>query len=79
MRMSPKQAAARLLLATLQEGAAHPTKRSREDMSTALNTRISDEKREKILAFVIKIETPFVDRLVKLTGDAAEAEGSAEA
>lgn len=77
--MSPKQAAARLLLATLQEGAPHPTKRTREDMSTALNTRISDDKREKILAFVVKIEGPFVDRLTKLTGEAAtEAEGAAE-
>jgi len=73
--MSPKQCAARLLLATLQEGAPHPTKRTREDMTTALGTRISDEKREKVLAFVLKIEGPFVDRLKKLTG---EAEGAAE-
>jgi hypothetical protein len=76
--MSPKQCAARLLLATLQQGAPHPTKRSREDMTTALGTRISDEKREKILAFVTKIETPFVERLAKLTGE-GEAEGGAEA
>ena len=75
--MSPKQCAARLLLATLQQGAPHPTKRSREDMTTALGTRISDEKREKILAFVTKIETPFVERLAKLTGE-GEAEGGAE-
>jgi hypothetical protein len=77
--MSPKQCAARLLLATLQEGAPHPTKRTREDMTTSLGTRISDEKREKILAFVVKIETPFVERLTKLTGEAStEAEGGAE-
>ncbi len=75
--MSPKQCAARLLLATLQQGAPHPTKRTREDMTTSLGTRISDEKREKILAFVTKIETPFIDRLSKLTGE-GEAEGSAE-
>lgn len=77
--MSPKQCAARLLLATLQEGAPHPTKRTREDMTTALGTRISDEKREKVLAFVLKIEGPFVDRLKKLTGEGeagAEAEGA---
>lgn len=80
--MSPKQCAARLLLATLQEGAPHPTKRTREDMTTALGTRISDEKREKVLAFVVKIEGPFVDRLKKLTGEggteAENAEGGAE-
>jgi hypothetical protein len=79
-----KQAAARLLLATLKDGALHPSKRTREDMSTALGTRISDDKREKILAFVVKIETPFVDRLNKLTGgsgeggEGGEAEGTAE-
>jgi hypothetical protein len=76
--MTPKQAAARLLLATLREGALHPTKRTREDMSAALDTRISDDKREKILAFVTKVETPFADRLVKLSGESAgEAEESA--
>jgi hypothetical protein len=46
-------------------------------MTTSLGTRISDEKREKILSFVTKIETPFIDRLTKLTGE-AEAEGAAE-
>jgi hypothetical protein len=75
--MTPKQAAARLILAALQEGAPHPTKRTREDMTTALGTRISDEKRAKILSFVSKIEQPFVDRLIKLTGDGSE-EASAE-
>ncbi len=75
--MTPKQAAARLLLATLQEGALHPTKRTREDMSATLGTRISDEKREKILTFVDKIESPFADRLRKLTGGSAE-ESAAE-
>lgn len=73
--MTPKQAAARLLLATIKEGALHPTKRTREDMSAALDSRISDEKREKILAFVGKIETPYVERLVKLTGDGGDEGG----
>jgi hypothetical protein len=72
-RMTPKQAAARLILATLQEGAPHPTKRTREDMTTALGTRISDEKRAKILTFVTKIEQPFVDRLTKLKGEGDDA------
>ncbi len=75
--MTPKQAAARLLLATLREGALHPTKRTREDMSAALDTRISDDKREKILAFVAKVETPFADRLIKLTGESGDAAESA--
>jgi hypothetical protein len=66
---TPKQAAARLLLSTLTEGALHPSKRTREDMSTLLGTRISDEKREKILTFVTKIEAPFVARLQGIAGD----------
>ena len=78
--MTPKQAAARLLLATIKEGALHPTKRTREDMSTVLDSRISDEKREKILAFVAKIEDPFVERLTKLKGEGdSEADGAAPA
>ena len=72
---TPKQAAARLLLSTLTEGAPHPSKRTREDMSTLLSTRISDEKREKILSFVTKIEAPFVARLQGISGD-EKGEGS---
>lgn len=77
--MTPKQAAARLLLATIKEGALHPTKRTREDMSAALDSRISDEKREKILGFVAKIEEPFVERLNKLKGEGDEAGDAAPA
>lgn len=77
--MTPKQAAARLLLATIKEGALHPTKRTREDMSAALDSRISDEKREKILGFVAKIEEPFVERLTKLKGEGDEAGDAAPA
>jgi hypothetical protein len=75
--MTPKQAAARLLLATVKDGAPHPTKRTREDMSAVLDSRISDEKREKILGFVAKIETPYVERLVKLTGEGGDEGGEA--
>jgi hypothetical protein len=75
--MTPKQAAARLLLATVKDGALHPTKRTREDMSAVLDSRISDEKREKILGFVAKIEAPYVERLVKLTGDGGDEGGEA--
>jgi hypothetical protein len=79
--MTPKQSAARLLLAALKSGAKHPTTMTREEMATVLDSRISDEKRAKILGFVEKIETPYVERLIRLTGegadDAAPAEGAA--
>lgn len=73
--MTPKQCAARLLLATFKQGKPHPTTLDRLQMAEALGTRISDEKRAKVLDFVGKIETPFLDRLQKLTGaDDAAAE-----
>ena len=65
--MTPKQAAARLLLAATQ-GKPHPTLLDRTQMAEFLDTRISDEKRAKILDFVAKIENPYLDRLKKLTG-----------
>ena len=78
--MTPKQAASRLLLATLRDGAPHPGKLDRLQMAEKLDTRISDEKRAKILDFVAKIETPFVERLTKLAGEAGdEAEPAAAA
>ena len=70
--MTPKQAAARLLLAATQ-GKPHPTQLDRTQMSEFLDTRISDEKRAKILDFAGKIETPYLDRLKKLTGEGDEA------
>ncbi len=77
--MTPKQAAARLLLA-VTEGKPHPTKLDRMQMSECLDARISDEKRAKILDFVSKIETPYLERLKKLTGEGAdEAETPAAA
>lgn len=78
--MTPKQAAARLLLANRKTGAKHPTAMTREEMAAVLDSRISDEKREKILGFVDKIETPYVERLVRLTGagdDETATEGAA--
>ncbi|MBN8526461.1 MAG: hypothetical protein J0M02_14090 [Planctomycetes bacterium] len=75
--MTPKQAAARLLLAATQ-GKPHPTQLDRMQMAEILDSRISDEKRAKILEFVSKIETPYLDRLKKLTGE-GEAEGEAAA
>ncbi len=71
--MTPKQCAAKLLHITLTEGGKTPAQQSREEMSTSLGTRISDEKREKILGFVEKIAGPFRDRLAKLCGDGEEA------
>ncbi len=77
--MTPKQAAARLLLAATQ-GKPHPTTMDRTQMAEFLDTRISDEKRAKILDFAAKIETPYLDRLKKLTGEGGdEGEGAAAA
>lgn len=66
--MTPKQAAASLLLATMKQGKPHPTALDRLQMAEVLDTRISDEKRAKILDFVAKIENPYLERLLKLTG-----------
>jgi hypothetical protein len=74
---TPKQAAARLLLNTLESGAKPPAQLSREEMAAALGERVSDQKREKIIEFGNKILTPFKDRLSKITA-AAKAEGQAE-
>lgn len=75
--MTPKQAAARLLLAATQ-GKPHPTQLDRMQMAEVLDTRISDEKRAKILDFVAKIENPYLERLKKLTGEGGdEAETAA--
>jgi len=77
--MTPKQAAARLLLAA-SKGKPHPTTLDRTQMAEVLDTRISDEKRAKILDFVAKIETPYLERLQKLTGEGGEGgEGGDEA
>ena len=75
--MTPKQAAARLLLSAL-EGGRPPGQLTAPEMTEALGTRISDQKREKILEFVEKIAGPFRDRLQKLKGEDDKA-GSAEA
>lgn len=75
--MTPKQAAARLLLAATQ-GKPHPTQLDRMQMAEVLDSRISDEKRAKILEFVTKIEGPYLERLKKLTGEGGdEAEAAA--
>jgi len=75
--MTPKQAAARLLLAATK-GKPHPTTLDRTQMAEFLDTRISDEKRAKVLDFVSKIETPYLERLLKLTGEGGdEAEAAA--
>jgi hypothetical protein len=74
--MTPKQCAAKLLLNVIQTGAVHPAKLDRMQMAEALGTRISDEKRAKILTFVTKIEGPYAERLARLSGE-ADAEGEA--
>ena len=65
--MTPKQAAARLILAALAGGKA-PTELSAPEMTEALGSRISEQKREKILDFAEKISKPFRERLEKITG-----------
>ncbi len=72
--MTPKQCAAKLILNVLTTGAAHPTKLDRHQMAEVLETRISDEKREKILGFVVKIEDPFTERLARLAGEGTDEE-----
>jgi hypothetical protein len=77
LAMTPKQCAAKLLLNTLTTGAQHPCVLDRLQMADVLGTRISDEKREKILAFVDKIEEPIIERLKRLAGEDS-GEGAAE-
>lgn len=76
--MTPKQAAARLLFANLKSGGKHPVAMTREEMAAVLDSRISDEKRAKILGFVDKIETPYVERLVRLTGEGGDEAAAPE-
>ncbi|MBA2479457.1 MAG: hypothetical protein H0V44_02250 [Planctomycetes bacterium] len=76
--MTPKQAAARLLLQCLDNGKV-PSQLTREDMATVLGGRISDQKREKILEFVTKVSAPFRDRLSKIVGEATPAGGAEDA
>ena len=76
--MTPKQCAAKLILNVLTTAAAHPSKLDRHQMADALGTRISDEKREKIIGFVAKIQDPFTERLARLAGEADEGEAVAE-
>jgi hypothetical protein len=71
--MTPKQGAARLILKNLDGGKA-PALMDAAEMTAELSSRISEQKREKILEFVGKIMDPFRERLTKLTG-----EGQAEA
>jgi hypothetical protein len=76
--MTPKQCAAKLLLNAIQGGAAHPARLDRMQMAEALGTRISDEKRAKILTYVTKIEGPYVERLVRLSGEGDGEDGEGQ-
>lgn len=76
--MTPKQCAAKLLLTLHQTGGKTPAQLTREEMTDLLGTRISDEKRAKVLEFVGKIANPFVERITKISGEGGEAaEGAA--
>jgi hypothetical protein len=70
--MTPKQAAARLLLAALRDGRPHPSQLDRQAMAEVLQSRISDDKRAKILDYATKIETPYRERLARLAGEAGD-------
>ncbi len=78
--MTPKQCAAKLLLNLHQNGGKTPAQMTREEMTELLGTRISDDKRAKVLEFVGKIANPFVERIAKISGEGggeAAAEGAA--
>ncbi len=76
--MTPKQCAAKLLHTLHLTGGKTPVQLTREEMTEQLGTRISDEKRTKVLEFVTKIEAPFVERVAKISGE-ADAAGEAGA
>jgi len=73
--MTPKQAAARLILKNLANGKPADQLDAAE-MTAELGSRISPQKREKILEFVAKILDPFKERMTRISG---EASGSAQA
>ncbi len=74
--MTPKQAAAKLLLQALDQGKS-PASMSREEMATALAERVSEVKHTRILEFVTKISTPFRERLTKIAGEVDKDEAAA--
>ena len=84
--MTPKQAAAKLLLHALDKGQAIGGM-SREDMATVLSERVSEVKHARIIEFAGKISAPFRERLERIvgagetgeTGEAGEADGEAPA
>jgi hypothetical protein len=75
--MTPKQAAAKLLLHALDQGKALGSM-TREDMAGVLSERVSEVKHARILEFVGKISAPFRERLEKIVG-AADPEGESPA
>ena len=75
--MTPKQAAAKLLLHALDQGKALGSM-TREDMAAVLDERVSEVKHTRILEFAGKISAPFRERLARIVG-AAEPEGEAPA
>jgi hypothetical protein len=73
--MTPKQAAAKLLLHSLDHGTAIGTL-TRESMATILDERVSEIKQAKIVEFAGKISAPFRERLARIAG-APDQEGDA--
>jgi hypothetical protein len=75
--MTPKQAAAKLLLHALDQGKALGSM-TREDMAAVLAERVSEVKHARILEFAGKISAPFRERLTRIAG-AADPEGESPA
>jgi hypothetical protein len=73
--MTPKQAAAKLLLHALDHGTA-VVKMTREEMSAVLTERVSEIKHGKIVEFAGKISAPFRERLARIAG-APDQDGEA--
>jgi hypothetical protein len=66
--MTPKQAAAKLLLHALDQGPCVSTM-SRDEMSAVLGERVSEIKHGKIREFAAKIAAPFKERLGRIAGE----------
>lgn len=76
--MTPKQAAAKLLLHSLDQGKALSAM-TREEMAAVLAERVSEIKHARILEFVTKISAPFRERLTKIAGESDKDEPAGDA
>ena len=68
MSLTDKQAAA-TLLHQLLSGDASPLKLSQEQLATALNVRMTEQRTARIKAALEKVQAPFLERLKKIMPD----------